>query len=156
MTNYHRTKEDIVAILLVGIVVFIIASLSSCRPAYSEPITEAIAVRCIIGEAENQGYEGMLQLAYALQNRGTTRGVYGYKAIVYRQNAYYRGDRRISKETASEALKAFKTAKLTQKYNLIGKSAHWENIKAFGTPSWAIGRTPKAIIKDHAFYEGIK
>lgn len=48
--------------------------------AWPSDIEEATAVRCIIGEAGNQGDHGMLVLAEALRNRGTTKGVYGCAA----------------------------------------------------------------------------
>ena len=37
-------------------------------------------VRAIIGEASNQGYQGMLAVACGLRNRGTLSGVYGLNA----------------------------------------------------------------------------
>lgn len=43
-------------------------------------ISDQIAVQCIVGEASNQGVPGMLVVASALRNRGTTQGVYGCKA----------------------------------------------------------------------------
>jgi len=43
-------------------------------------IPDDYAVSCIMGEARGEGYEGMLMLAGALRNRGTTHGVYGCRA----------------------------------------------------------------------------
>lgn len=38
------------------------------------------AVLAVIGEAEGEGYEGMLAVAGAIRNRGTLKGVYGLRA----------------------------------------------------------------------------
>lgn len=38
------------------------------------------AVNAIIGEAEGEGYRGMLAIACAIRNRGNLKGVYGEKA----------------------------------------------------------------------------
>ena len=43
-------------------------------------IDSARAVNAIIGEAEGEGYTGMLASACAIRNRGHLRGVYGEKA----------------------------------------------------------------------------
>lgn len=63
--------------LLVTIIIFF----SACeQPGYTKPIKyqEEDYVRAIIGEAENQGYHGMLAVACAIKNRPERlEGVFG-------------------------------------------------------------------------------
>lgn len=64
------------------IVLFIFSSLLlvSCDNAHASSIPDKVAINCIIGEASGEGALGMIYLASALYNRGTTKGVYGCKA----------------------------------------------------------------------------
>ena len=48
-----------------------------CAFASSAIISEHKAVLAIIGEAEAEGYNGMLAVGGAIRNRGTLKGVYG-------------------------------------------------------------------------------
>ena len=107
--------------------------------AYAE-IDDSQAVRAMVGEASNQGYEGMLAVACAIRNRGTLDGVYGLHA------------KHVNKEPDwvwSQARRAWKESK----YNDITQgSNYWENVKAFGEPKWAKAMVPTVKIKDHQFY----
>jgi len=112
-------------------------------------------LRAIIGEAEGESYAGKVALAYALKNRGTMRGVYGYKAIILRSGAFWRGSRRISQHTIDDARNALKWAYLNPEVDTTKGATHWENVKAFGVPYWAKGKTPCVVIGNHAFYNNI-
>jgi spore germination cell wall hydrolase CwlJ-like protein len=59
------------------IIVFLLVSSSNL---YASDLTKIRMVNAIIGEAEGEGYEGMLAVACAIRNRGTLNGVYGEKS----------------------------------------------------------------------------
>lgn len=124
--------------LLVGIVL-----IGSCKLVMAENISDKDAVIAIIGEAENQGYQGMLAVAGAIRNRETLKGVYGLKSkrakAVFESNGYIR---RLAIRAWNESL-----------FNDITHGAtHWENIKAFGKPAWACEMVKTFEYKDHVFY----
>ncbi|MCA9404311.1 MAG: hypothetical protein KC897_11055 [Candidatus Omnitrophica bacterium] len=48
--------------------------------AMADTVPEDLAVRCVVGEAEDQGIEGMTAVAEAIRNRGHVRGVYGCRS----------------------------------------------------------------------------
>jgi hypothetical protein len=52
------------------------------------PIRVNPAVLAIIGEAEGEGYQGMLAVACAIRNRGTLKGVYGLRAYRVTHHLY--------------------------------------------------------------------
>ena len=138
--------------LLVGVLVGLLwGSLG-----YAEPIAEETAIRAIIGEAEGESYAGKVALAYALQNRGSIRGVYGYKAISTRLGGYYRGDRKIAEGTVKEAIKALKWANSHPEADTTSGADHWEAVGRFGEPYWAKSMIKTVKIGAHQFYkEGI-
>ena len=105
-------------------------------------VPDEVGVQCIIGEAANQGYDGLLAVADALQNRGHTRGVYGCKSS------------RASKEPSwvwTMARKAWQEAKTK---DVVGGADHWEAIALYGEPYWAASMIKTVKIKDHQFYKG--
>lgn len=140
--------------ILRGFVVslFILMTLS-CSNSWAEISTD-IAVRAILGEAENQGYEGMVALGEALRNRGKLSGVYGYRAILVKDGVYFRkskkGLRRIEPGIVAKSHQAWVDS---MKSDLVKQADHWENTKAFGVPAWSKGMTHTATIGDHSFYK---
>ena len=109
---------------------------------YAE-IARQKAVKAILGEAESQGYKGMLAVAVGIRNRGTLKGVYGYKAK--RPNT----EGVIPERYWKLAEKAWNESKT----NKIHEGTHWENIKAFGTPYWVSSMDKVYEYKDHIFYK---
>ena len=74
------TVAAILALMMcVTLAIFIMIALWP-KLGFADQISESLAVQCIIGEAENQGLDGMRAHASALRNRGHVRGVYGCKA----------------------------------------------------------------------------
>ena len=116
-------------------------------------ISDDDSLKAILGEAENQGLNGMRALASALKNRGKLGGVYGHKAIVEKNGKYYRrvgvGLRLIPDKIVNEARQAIKDS-LKKDYS--NGADHWENIKAFGKPGWAETMEEAARVGDHVFY----
>lgn len=120
--------------------------------AYSKESLDDKKLRAILGEAEGESYHGKLALAYAINNRGSIRGVYGYNAIILRSDGYYRHNRRLSKKVVVEALKALEWANSHPDKDLTFGATSWENIKAFKVPYWASSMTETARIGNHVFY----
>lgn len=115
---------------------------AGCGPARAGTIREADAVKAIIGEAEDQGYRGMLAVAVGIRNRGTLHGVIGFKSKRVRSGAVKRKYYRM-------ALRAWKESKK----NRIHTGDHWENVSAFGEPTWAGKMRKVAVVGDHVFYK---
>lgn len=114
------------------------------------------AIRAILGEAENQGFIGMVAVGEGLRNRGSLKGVNGFKAIVVKDGNYYRkskkGLRKIEPAIVAQATKAWEASKTS---NLVHGADHWENVTAYGVPYWAHGMWVTFIHKDHEFYKAV-
>lgn len=103
--------------------------------------TDADAVRAIVGEAANQGRDGMLAVACAIRNRGSLKGVYGLRnPAAGKQPAW-----------CWERARTAWASSLTN--DTVLGATHWENTKAFGTPYWAKSLTPTVKINAHQFYK---
>jgi hypothetical protein len=124
--------------ILIGLFLFIFGEFKEAFPA---EIPEETAIICIIGEAANQGDKGMLALAEALRNRGTTKGVYGCQS-----NLHARQPKRVHQQ----ALNAWRKSATS---NITDGATHWENIKAFGKPYWVDSMERVYEYKDHVFYK---
>lgn len=114
--------------------------------AKAAEIPESRAVRAIIGEAENQGYDGMLAVACAMRNRGTLQGVYGERAPRVMQHKY-------SDKIYALAVKAWRAS---ANCDVTHGANHWENVKAFGKPGWAKNMKLTYCCKDHEFYREVR
>ena len=109
------------------------------RMARAEEINDNSAVRAIIGEASNQGYNGMLAIAAGIRNRGTLQGVYGLKA------------KHIDKEPRwiwDMARKAWQESK----HNRIHSGTHWESTD-FKINKWNYNMKEVYGYKKHIFYK---
>jgi hypothetical protein len=117
--------------------------LSLCNVAHAD-IAEDKAVHCILGEARSEGEIGIKALAEALKNRNTTKGVYGCNVDFSKEAAYIKAKRLdvIAKQAWRDA----------PKLNLVKNADHWENITAFGTPTWAKKMVKTTCINHHCFY----
>lgn len=104
-----------------------------------------LAIRAIVGEAANQGLDGMTAVAEAIRNRGSLSGVYGVKAP--------HADREPSWVWA-QAEKAWKASAGS---DLVHGATHWESTD-FKTPRWARGKgvIVTAQIGKHRFYKGVR
>lgn len=104
-------------------------------------INDHQAIRAIIGEAANQGEEGMLAVACGIRNRRTLRGVYGLHAP------------HVDKQPQWVWRMAREAWQKSKHVDIVCGADHWENIKAFGKPKWANRMRHTITIKDHAFYK---
>lgn len=78
------------------------------------PMTDNNAIMTIMGEEEDN-YICMLYVASTLRNRKTLQGAYGYRAIKQYGNSYYRGNRKLSKDTYNKAQRAWEESKYDNK-----------------------------------------
>lgn len=107
--------------------------------AEAKEINGNLAIKAIIGEASNQGYQGMLAVAVGIRNRGTLQGVYGLKA------------KHIDKELKwvwDMARKAWQESE----HNRIHSGTHWESTD-FKIPKWAYDMKEVYRYKKHIFYK---
>ena len=106
-------------------------------------IPDAQAVRCIIGEASGEGKQGMIYLASALRNRGTTKGVYGCKASHIDKQPKY---------VWENALYAWNLAKQN---DFVNGADHWGSTivdKKWLATMKKNGFIQTVIYKNHVFY----
>lgn len=111
--------------------------------------TDQEAVKTIIGEAENQGYNGMLAVAGAIRNRGTLHGCYGLHAPRVIKHLY-------SKAIYLKALKAWHDSKEVDESN---GGTGWGNdldIDKFCTSLWWSHCIITAHIGEHWFYREVR
>ena len=125
--------------IVTAVIVFSLITLVAVNCGADEVLNAEDCIRAIIGEASNQGEIGMLALAVGIRNRGSLRGVYGFNST------------HIDNEPAwvwDMARKAWKESK----ENRIHNGYMWENILAFGEPSWYNDVVEVYRHKDHVFF----
>lgn len=136
---------------MIGLIALVMALglvLEGCSVASEIPRDQA--VKAIIGEAENQGFQGMLDVACGIKARNTLKGVYGLRSRRVRNHKY-------SSATLNQANLAWSLA-VNDSHNceFLGGATHWENIGAFGKPKWANSMVETYRYRDHVFYKVIK
>lgn len=108
-------------------------------------IDESAAIRVLIGEASNQGIVGMQAVAEVIRRRGSLKPF----------SAYHRKD--LDSFVLAQGKKIYQNAKvawLKSRYSNITKGAtHYENVEAFGIPSWAKNMQIVVRINDHTFFK---
>lgn len=91
-------------------------NISKAEAATKTPeMTDENAIKTIIGEAENQGKDGMRAVASTIRNRKTLRGAYGINALRVVNKKY-------SKATYEQAKQAWEESKSK---DFSGGSNHW-------------------------------
>lgn len=153
--NYMQLKNEYrmarkgaqmpIGVIIIGILtLWMVIGLIGCTVA-SESINNKQAILAIIGEAENQDWEGMYAVACAIRNRGTLKGVYGIYALRVINHKY-------SKFTYALAELAWHNSEY-RKDDITNGATHWENINAFGKPYWVKDMVETFRYKDHVFYK---
>ena len=74
------------------------------------------------------------------------KGVYGVNAPRVKAHKY-------SEDTEAKAIVAWETSADPMECAFLGGATMWENIHAFGTPSWVKGMVRTVRIGDHIFYK---
>lgn len=112
-------------------------------PVHAE-FTDTKSVACIVGEAADQGPEGMLYIASALRNRGTYQGVHGCTAIHTK-----------SRKTHITALYMWM---LSEHYDYARGATEWRSTKTKEDKTRVDWNSMVFIFeyKDHKFYRRIK
>jgi len=108
-------------------------------------ISDAEITKCVVGEASNQGYKGMLAVAETIRHRIGLG--WGLKGIYGCSKAEGRGEPMWVWKMAKKAVSASKNT------NISCGATHWENVGAFGKPPWAKAMTITVVIGDHTFYK---
>jgi hypothetical protein len=104
-------------------------------------VSEAQAVRAMVGEASNQGYTGLLAVGNVIRHRGSIKGLCGAKAA------------HCDREPAWVWILARKAWAESATNDVTMNSTHFENVSKFGRPVWARSMTKTVKIKDHQFYK---
>jgi len=123
-------------------VLIILTVLLGALPAYAGGIPEDLAVKCIMGEARGESYEGKVAIAAALRNRGTTKGVYGCKAVFTEPDWVWEDARKAWLESAVN--------------DAVNGADHWGS--TIVDKAW-IAKMDKSmkktvVVGNHAFYKG--
>lgn len=132
---------------------FIFLAISAGRgcetPAWAE-IPQDKAIKAIIGEAENQGFIGMIAVAHAIRNRGNLRGVYGGMSYrvrhhLYSLHIYYMA--KTAWEWSAEPLE-----------DITHGATGWGNandLEAFAKCKWWRNCAITFMYRDHYFYRRV-
>lgn len=107
-------------------------------------VTDEQAVQILVGEASNQGLKGMICVAEVLRTRNSVKGFYGLKA------------KHSHKEPAWVWAQARKAWEMSASTNYTRKANHFENIQAFGCPSWIKRCVETFRYRDHVFYREVR
>lgn len=142
--GFHIPIKLVWAIGIVGFLLSLPLILTSCSTP-SMAYTDEQAIRTIIGEAENQGYEGMLAVACAIRNRGTLKGVYGLNNPRVVKDLY-------SNKVMWNARKAWFAS---YEHDITNGAKFWENTTDFGYPYWVKHMVKTFQYKAHTFYKEI-
>lgn len=109
------------------------------------------AVMACMGEAEGEDQTGKIAMMEALRNRGTLKGVYGYKAIKLINGDYYRITPR-KRKLSNATVKACQAAWFDSKHtNYVKGATSWEAIETFGKPKWYKDMIVTTKIGNHTF-----
>lgn len=135
-------------ILILGSSLLVICAINavSCTPAHADTVVVSYdkkAILAIIGEAEDQGYQGMYAVACALRNRKTLAGVYGVDSPRV-------ANHRFSMRIYRLAQKAWEASAIGP--DITHGAQYWENTNAFGCPIWCDKMTLTLVFKDHKFF----
>lgn len=135
---------------VISILTAIIITKSCEAPARAYSVNNAYTtdnvIKSIIGEAEGEGYPGMLAIALAIRNRGTLHGVYGLHAPRVIKHLY-------SEHTYLLATKAWKNSEYS--VDITNGATGWgnvEDINIFKTHTWFSRYRITAKIGHHWFY----
>jgi hypothetical protein len=121
--------------------VFGLCLIAGCFEGTAHAYSEQDAIKAVIGEAEGEGYKGMLAVAGALRNRGTLHGVYGLHAPRVIHHRY-------SQNTLRMAARAWEESKHR---DISNGARYWEGTR-FPLPYWAKGMRVTAVIGRQKFF----
>ena len=118
-------------------------------------INDEQAIRAIIGEDSNS-YDGMVAVACGIRNRKSLSGVYGLKAVVWRNGELVRLHSKtrkpievISPELWQQASKAWNESYFGP--DVVNGASHWEG-KHLKQPYWAKSFKNSKVVGANRFY----
>lgn len=115
-----------------------------CSTAWAAEIPKQQFIDAVIGEAEGEGYRGMLAVSCAIRNRGMLKGVYGGRSKRVREHLY-------NSHTFVLAVKAYEESRNPDACAMIDGADHWESTD-FPRPEWSKNMIVAATIGKHVFY----
>lgn len=130
MHNYERMLLKKILFLSLLLIVL---------PPVSWAIKDDLAVKCILGEARGESFQGQVAVAEVLRRRGSVRGFVGCSAA--------------GNPTASQWLTALKAWRRSRWTDYARGATNFDNEKAFGKPWWAYGMKKVAVIGKHCFWK---
>lgn len=151
-----RTKEDVIAHLIVFIIgLIIVLVVTSCDTAHAEP--SEIVLQTIAMESASEPIEGQIMVAKTIQNRAE-RGNISPESVVLKRKQYSCWndpkwakawlDRNYTPNVRQRASKAWEMA--------LGESVNYTHYHTIDIlPYWAVGHKGERVGK-HIFYGGIK
>lgn len=134
-----RTEYN--AFMLAGCVLVALVLMCCCAKG-CKAYTDQDAINAVIGEAEGEGYNGMLAVSGAIRNRGTLHGVYGLHAPRVTGHKY-------SLNTLQLATRAWNDS---MHIDASHGAKYWEGT-AFPLPYWARNMQVTAIIGNQKFFK---
>ena len=118
------------------------------NPRYhGQSVSQPFVEQVLIAEAGGEGPTGLYAVACVMRNLNWRLEAFSaahrkdLDAFVRRQSARVRAD-------AARVVEALRHGAPDH----TAGADHYENIQAFGTPRWARGQTPVALIGHHTFY----
>lgn len=109
--------------------------------------TEDDYIATLIGEAGNQGLDGMHAVANVIRNRGMSLRGFAAHAKMKSAQDYLATQPQWVIDRARQAWIASLDKDIT------GGATHFENIEAFGMPSWASAMDQTTRIGAHTFFK---
>ena len=150
MINYEpdiltRLKPVTIAALLAVLLVFGVAI--ACADT-NQAIAETIAA-----EAGGEGFQGMQAVANVIANRARQQHKTPYQIVSQRKQFYgFNAKNRRKLYLQVKASADYLAANIMTLPDITGGATSFENINAFGKPSWAKKMIKTVTINHHTFY----
>jgi len=143
--DYDGWYVGSIGLIFIALLLLIIASCVHPTPGLTYEVNDRNAIKAVIGEAENQGYKGMLYVACSIRNRASLKDVYGLYSPRVEKHLY-------SEHIYKVASKAWYDSQFPENCTPVKGAVSWEDTKAFGEPFWAKSMRLVLVYKDHKFY----
>ena len=125
--------------ILIGLLTLASPFAGRSGPGGPHAVSDAQAVRAIVGEAAGETFEGKLAIACAIRNRGNLHGVYGLNAT------------HVWRETAATWTAAWRAWRLSAQHDITHGASYWGNCADVATGNYR-RLTQTAIIGNHHFF----
>lgn len=102
-----------------------------------------MAVKVILGEAADQGLDGMIAVAEVIRNRGKLRGFSSMRRNL---------DKFASQQPQRIQILAERAWKMSRYTNYTNGATHFDNVDRFGMPVWAHGMIRTAKVADMIYF----